>query len=154
MVKLFLFLFQLHNYLSMSNKNEIYHSGIIKSINGNKIEVSIIAKSACSSCHSKSMCSMSEMEEKIIEIYNFKENKYNLGDNVEVVMNLSMGNKAVFLGYGIPFVLLLSSLIITYNITNSEAISGIVVILSLGIYYFLLSLFRKKLQNTFSFRIK
>ncbi len=138
----------------MSNKNEIYHSGIVKSINGNKIEVSIIAKSACSSCHSKSMCSMSEMEEKIIEIYNFKENKYNLGDNVEVVMNLSMGNKAVFLGYGIPFVLLLSSLIITYNITNSEAISGIVVILSLGIYYFLLSLFRKKLQNTFSFRIK
>ena len=154
MVKLFLFLFQLHNYLSMSNKNEIYHSGIVKSINGNKIEVSIIAKSACSSCHSKSMCSMSEMEEKIIEIYNFKENKYNLGDNVEVVMNLSMGNKAIFLGYGIPFVLLLSSLIITYNITNSEAISGIVVILSLGIYYFLLSLFRKKLQNTFSFRIK
>ena len=138
----------------MSRKNEISHSGIVKSVNGNKIEVSIIAKSACSACHSKSMCSMSEMEEKVIDIYNFKENNYKAGDNVEVVMKLSLGNKAVILGYGIPFILLLSSLIITYNITNSEAISGIVVIFNLGIYYFLLSLFRKKLQNTFSFTIK
>ncbi len=138
----------------MNKKNEICHNGIVKSVAGNKIEVTILAKSACSACHSKSMCSMSEMEEKIIEIYNFKQNKYKPGDKVEVTMNLSMGNKAVLLGYGIPFIILMSSLIIAYHNTKNEAISGIMVILSLTLYFVILAMFRKKLQNTFSFNIK
>ncbi len=138
----------------MNKKNEICHNGIVNSVNDNKIEVTILAKSACSACHSKSMCSMSEMEEKIIEIYNFKQNKYKAGDKVEVTMNLSMGNKAVFLGYGIPFIILISSLIVTYNLSNSEAISGLAVITCLSIYYVLLYFFRNKLRNTFSFNIK
>lgn len=137
----------------MSKKNEICHNGIVNSVKDNKIEVRILAKSACSACHSKSMCSMSEMEEKIIEIYNFKQNKYKTGDKVEVTMNLSMGNKAVLLGYGIPFIILISSLITTYNISNNEAISGLVVIVCLTIYYVLLHFLRNKLRNTFSFNI-
>ena len=136
------------------NKNEICHNGIIKSIDGNKIEVLILSQSACSSCNSKNMCSISEMKEKLIEIYNFKENKYKIGDNVQVIMSLTMGNKAVFLGYGLPFLVLLVSLIFTFNITNSEAISGIVTIISLTLYYLLLAAFRKKISKTFSFQLK
>ena len=69
-------------------------------------------------------------------------------------MSLTMGNKAVFLGYGLPFLVLLGSLIFTFNITNSEAISGIVTIISLTLYYLLLAAFRKKISKTFSFQLK
>ena len=60
----------------MKSENEVCHNGRIKSIDGHKIEVVILSRSACSACHSKSMCSMTEMKEKSIDIYNFKENKH------------------------------------------------------------------------------
>jgi positive regulator of sigma E activity len=138
----------------MSKQTEIYHEGIIKSIENNRIEVVILSKSACSACHSKSMCSMSEMKEKIVDIYYFKTNKFKIGDNVQIVMSLSMGNKAILLGYGIPFVLLLSSLIASFNITNNEAISAAITLTVLSFYYLLLAAFRKRLSKTFSFQLK
>lgn len=138
----------------MSEKNEIFHDGIVKSIENNKIEIIILSKSACSACHSKSMCSMSEMKEKIVDIYFFKNNNYKVGDKVQVVMSLSMGNKAILLGYGIPFILLLSSLISSFYISSNEALSAAFTIFVLTLYYLVIAAFRKKLSKTFSFRIK
>ncbi len=133
---------------------EISHTGIIKSIDGNNIKVMILSKSACSACHSKGMCNMSEMEEKIIDIYNNDHNNYNVGDSVEVLMSLSMGNKAILLGYGIPFIVLLTSLIVFDKIFDNEGLAGLFTIIALIFYYLILSIFRKRISKTFTFKIK
>jgi positive regulator of sigma E activity len=133
---------------------EISHTGLIKSIDGNNIKVMILSKSACSACHSKGMCNMSEMEEKIIDIYNNDHNNYNVGDSVEVLMSLSMGNKAILLGYGIPFIVLLTSLIVFNKIFDNEGLAGLFTIIALIFYYLILSIFRKRISKTFTFKIK
>ncbi len=138
----------------MSKKNEICHSGIIKSISEDKIEISILAQSACSSCHSKGMCGMSETEEKIIEIFKFTKNKYKKGDNVNIGMNKNIAGKAVFFGYLLPFIIMMIAMLTVNHYSSNDAITGITTLLSIGIYYLTLSLFRKKLNKSFTFYIK
>ena len=137
-----------------SLKNEICHNGRVTNIDDTTIYVVIVAKSACSSCHSKTMCSMTEMEEKIIEIKRNDTHNFQIGDKVEVKMNQSMGTKAVLLGYFIPFILMMITLIASYNITGNEAITGLLTIVVLVIYYFLLFIFKKQISKNFSFQIQ
>ena len=49
----------------MSKKNEIVHAGKILEITPDFTTVQIIVSSACSSCHAKGLCGMSEEEEKV-----------------------------------------------------------------------------------------
>ncbi|MGE0089261.1 MAG: SoxR reducing system RseC family protein [Bacteroidales bacterium] len=137
----------------MSVSESIEHKGIIDSINGNKISVSFIALSGCASCHAKGYCSTSEMKEKSVEVYDFS-NLYKVGDEVTVVLKQSLGLKAVWLGYILPFILVITALIILSQITNSEAISGLGAIAILIPYYLILFLFKNRLKKTFSFFIK
>ena len=137
----------------MSVSKSIEHKGIIDSINGNKISVSFIALSGCASCHAKGYCSTSDMKEKSVEVYDFS-NLYKVGDEVTVMLKQSLGLKAVWLGYILPFVLVVTALIILSQITKSEAISGLGAIALLIPYYLVLFLFKNKLKKTFSFFIK
>ena len=50
----------------MYRKNEITHTGKIIEITPDFTTVEIMVSSACSSCHAKGMCGMSEEEEKVI----------------------------------------------------------------------------------------
>ena len=52
----------------MAKKNEIRHSGRIIEITPDFTTVQIVVSSACSSCHAKAMCGMSEDEEKVIMV--------------------------------------------------------------------------------------
>ncbi|MCD4746361.1 MAG: SoxR reducing system RseC family protein [Bacteroidales bacterium] len=134
-------------------KNIISHKGIINNIDNNKIYISIISQSACASCHVKGMCSVADMKEKIIEIENTKNNNYKIGDTVTVVMEKSSGTKAVVLGYFIPFIILLISLIVLISITNNEGLSGLISIGILIPYYLILYIFRDKLKKIFVFKL-
>lgn len=134
-------------------KNIISHKGIINNIDNNKIYISIISQSACASCHVKGMCSVADMKEKIIEIENTKNNNYKIGDTVTVVMEKSSGTKAVVLGYFIPFIILLISLIVLISITNNEGLSGLISIGILIPYYLILYIFRNKLKKIFVFKL-
>ena len=52
----------------MAKKNEITHRGKIIEITPDFTTVQIIVSSACSSCHAKGLCGMSEDEEKVIMV--------------------------------------------------------------------------------------
>ncbi|OQX76038.1 MAG: hypothetical protein B6D61_09395 [Bacteroidetes bacterium 4484_249] len=132
----------------------IKHSGIIKDIDSQQYYVSIIAQSACAACHAKSVCNVTELQEEIIEIPKEETDSYKIGDRVEILMEKSLGPKAVMLGYVIPFLLLLTTLIISLNIFDSEGAAGL---LSLGIlipYYLVLYWVKDKLKKTFIFKIR
>ncbi len=139
----------------MSDKNDnLQHPGRIDKIEEDKITVTILAMSACSSCHSKSMCSVSEMEEKTIEIKNADKTQYKVGQQITVYMKKSLGTWAVLFGYFFPFLLVIISLISLIAITNNEGLAGLI---SLGLlipYYFVIHLLKDKFQSTFEFSLK
>jgi len=130
------------------------HKGSIQRKDDQNYYVSIIAQSACSSCHSKGVCNSSEMKEKVIEVPRLPGDNFQEGDSVEVLMKKSLGTKAVIIGYVLPFALLLGSLIGFFNILQSEGMAGIISISVVTIYYGFLYLFRNRLKRTFTFSIR
>ena len=139
----------------MNNIEIIEHDGKIYNIDENYIFVKILSASACSGCHAKSFCPVSDLKEKIIQI-NKKDNnsEYKIGDNIIVYMKKSLGKKAVFLGYILPFIILFLSLMSFIFITNNEGLSGLLSLCLLIPYYLIIYFNRDKLNKTFNFQIK
>jgi sigma-E factor negative regulatory protein RseC len=130
----------------------INHDGIVQRNEGNAVIVSISSASACSGCHAEGSCTMSGKEEKIIEIYG----KYNVkpGDLVTILMKQSMGYSAIFLGYVLPFILVITVLIVMVSLKVPELLSGLTSIAILLPYYIALYTFRKRLNAKFTFTLK
>lgn len=131
---------------------KVLHEGIIQDVSENKIVVSIINASACSSCHAKGACLASDMKEKEIEIQHFS-GEYLPGQRVNIIGQTSQGMKAVFYGYLLPFLLVLGVLILSISLTNNEALSGLLSLAILLPYYGALYLFRNKIKRSFEFEI-
>ena len=132
--------------------SSIEHWGVIKDITPKTIKVSLLNVSGCATCHTKATCSVSDVDNKIIDVVN-TGSKFNKGEKVKIAFEKSLGPLALFIGYLLPFVLLMIVLIVSWSMTNDEIFAGIASIISVGIYYLFLTLFRKKLKNTFTFRI-
>ncbi len=96
---------------------------------------------------------MSDSKEKEIEISNFKQD-YLPGQEVTVVFQESQGFKALFYGYGLPFVLVFSTLIIAQIITENEAKAGLLSLFILIPYYITLYFFRHYFKKVFRFEVE
>jgi len=134
-------------------KTDISHQGYVKSVSNDSIIVNIVSQSACSSCHAKGSCSVSDMEDKEIEITNFNGH-FVPGQQVNVRFQQSQGFTAVFWGYLFPFLLVMGTLIISNILIENELIGGL---LSLGIlipYYISLYFFRHILKKMFKFEVE
>jgi len=136
----------------MSNIKSIEHKGRIETIQDNKIIVSILAVSGCASCQIKGVCSAADMQEKSIEVYDYT-NQYKVGEYVNVSLRQSLGFRALFLGYVLPFTLVLFILIILTIITKNEALSGIGALSVLIPYYLILFVLKDKIRKKFTFSI-
>ncbi|TVQ16613.1 MAG: Fis family transcriptional regulator [Bacteroidetes bacterium] len=138
-----------------TSKENIEHPGIIDKIESNRIWVSIQPQSACGNCHSKSYCGMAEVAEKIVEVQNFHpDRKYEPGQEVTISLKKSLGYRALFLGYLLPFLLVLSTLILSLQLTQNEAFSALVSVLIIVPYYWLLYTKRELIKSSFRFYIK
>jgi positive regulator of sigma E activity len=138
----------------MATGENICHQGTVVKTNEGIVYVKIQAVSACASCQAKSMCNLNEVQEKIIEVYQSGPAKHKPGDLVTVAMKRSMGNKALLLGYLLPFLVVMVTLFVFSYLTGSELQAGILSLVILIPYYMLLYHFRDKLKNTFSFEIE
>ena len=93
------------------------------------------------------------MKEKVIDVYT-NGVQYNEGDKVTITGTESMGFKALFLGYVLPFLLVLGTLITLTQTGHSEVTAGLI---SLGVlipYYIALKFLNHKIQKQFSFYLK
>lgn len=140
----------------MSDRTEnIEHPGIIDRIEGKRVWVSIQPQSACGNCHSKSYCGMAEVAEKIVEVQPPDNGKtYQIGQHVIISLKKSLGYRALFLGYLIPFFILLLSLILLISVTGNEALAAITSIFLMIPYYLILYINREKIKSSFRFYIK
>lgn len=134
----------------MSSK--IAHAGVISDISENVISVRIIQNTACSECHAKSACRVSESKEKIIEIPNRYEHLH-VGDNIIVEGSAIMGLKAVLYAFVLPLVLIVAVLILSIMYIQNEAIAACLSVLVLALYYCVLYIFRSKLKKKFVFHL-
>ena len=134
-------------------KNEITHTGKIVEITPDFTTVQIVVSSACSSCHAKSLCGMSEDEEKIIMLPTDPYATYDVGDEVQVYTKMSMGLKAAWISYVIPLAILMILILSLSFVIDNEFLRGGVAIAGVGVYYFFIWLFREKLSDQFEFYI-
>ena len=130
------------------------HSGKILEINPDFTTVQIIVSSACATCHAKSMCGMSEDEEKVIMVPTDPYADHQVGDEVQVMTKMTMGLKAVWISYVIPLAILMILILSLSSVIGNEVISGLVAIGGVGVYYLVIWLLRDRLQNEFLFYIK
>jgi len=135
-------------------KNEITHTGKILEITPDFTAVQIVVSSACASCHAKSLCGMSEDEEKVIMLPTDPYATYNVGDEVQVYTKMSMGLKAAWISYVIPLAILMILILSLSAVIESEALRALAAIGGVGVYYFFIWLFRERLANEFVFYIK
>ena len=142
------------NYVFMSKKNEIVHAGRILDITPDFTTVQIIVSSACSSCHAKTLCGMSEEEEKVIMLPTDPYATYNVGDEVQVCTKMAMGLKAVWISYVIPLAILMILILSLSGVIESEVYRALAAIGGVAVYYLFVWLFRNKLSNEFVFYIK
>jgi sigma-E factor negative regulatory protein RseC len=137
----------------VSDKNSIEHKGFIERINGNSIYVKILSQSACQSCHAKGACSVSEMQEKEVEVQNYKGD-FKIGETVNLVMSQSQGYSALLIAYIIPFILVFLTLLIFTLSGISELKAGLLSLAVLPPYYLIIYLFRNNIRKKFIFSVR
>ncbi len=132
----------------------VKHQGVISEISRETISVSIVAQSACASCHAKGFCTAADMKEKVIDVKNPGNLNQNVGDFVTLTMKRRLGNMAVLYGYFLPFVLLMLTLIASLSYFDDEGLAGLLSLLILVPYYFGLFMLKDKLSKHFEFHIE
>jgi len=90
---------------------KIEHEGVITGLDDNTVKVSLVNVSSCASCHAKAMCNVSETDQKEIEVLR-QGQPYKIGEKVRLSYQRSLEFKALFLGYLLPFLLVLGTLIV------------------------------------------
>jgi sigma-E factor negative regulatory protein RseC len=132
---------------------QIEHTGIVQHIEGNKAQILIVQQSACSACHAKSACTMSDQQEKVVEVL-VDDHSIREGDEVIVYGSSSIGLQAVLIAFVLPLLLVFLLLFILTFFVKNEAVAGLIALSVLIPYYLILSLFNKKLKSKFEFHIK
>jgi sigma-E factor negative regulatory protein RseC len=135
------------------SKTIIEHKGIINSISGNKIKVHFLNVSACASCHAKGVCTASDMEDKEIEVYD-TSGKFEKGEEVKILLQQSLGFRALLFGYVVPFILVLFALFTISAFTKNEVIIGVGALGILVPYYLIIYYLKDRFEKVFSFNIQ
>ncbi|MFA6129223.1 MAG: SoxR reducing system RseC family protein [Bacteroidales bacterium] len=137
----------------MESRATVTHEGIVELVSGSHIRVRFVAQSACAACHAKGVCSVSDSEDKFVDVESHLPG-LSAGDRVEVILAQSQGLKAVWYGYGLPLVILLLVIFVLNAITGREGFSALIGLGSLIPYYLVVYLFRKRISRSIEFILR
>ena len=135
-------------------KNEIKHRAKVVEMTPDFTTVEIIVSSACSECHAKGLCGMSEEQEKLIMVPTDGFADIKEGDEVKVLTKMTMGLKAVWISYVIPLAILMILILSLSAVFENEFLCGLAAVAGVAVYYFGIWLLRDRLSNEFVFYIK
>ena len=138
----------------MAKKNDIAHRGRILEITPDFTTVQILVSSACSSCHAKGLCGMSEEEEKVLMLPTDPYSEHKVGDEVEVHTKMTMGLKAVWISYVVPLAILMILILSLSLFIGNEYLVGGLSVAGVAAYYFVIWLLKDKLNDEFVFYLK
>ena len=137
-------------------KNEIItHDGVVKSVEGECVCVTIVQSSACSGCSARQMCNSADAKEKDVNVFTPDASAYRVGEKVQLEGRLSDGRRAALIAYGLPLFVLLPTVFLLMSLTGNETYSALGALSVVVLYYLIVFLFfRRRLQQSFSFHIK
>lgn len=135
--------------------SKIVHEGIIVEIESGAVQVRIEQNTACSECHAKGACTISDKKEKLIEIPKADNISSNLkvGDKVQIEGTTHQGLKAVFYSFVIPLILVFAVLIFSLRYLQDEAIAACLAFVALILYYVFLYILKDKFKKKFVFSL-
>jgi sigma-E factor negative regulatory protein RseC len=136
----------------MSNK--IKHSGVVEKVQGDTVQVRIVQTSACAACKVASHCNAAESKEKLVDVRCANSAAYKTGQQVVVTASTEVAARALLLGFGLPFVVLVSVLFIVLQVSGNEALAALSGLAALLPYYVVLYLFRDRIREQLSFAIE
>ena len=132
----------------------VKHCGEVVRIEGYSVFVRMTVNSACSGCHAKAVCGVSESTEKIVEVETMLASDFQIGESVEVaLLDNSMGTKSVVLAYVVPFFVLKAVLLGALALGASEGVAVLAAIGGVVVYYTALHLLRDKVKSKIKFII-
>lgn len=134
--------------------DEIIHSGRIVEITPEFTTVEIVSESSCSACHARGLCGVSESKTKAVQLPTRGWDNYKVGDEVQLTLKASMGHKAVWLAYVIPLIILLAVMLGMLEAGVKDIVAAAAAVSAIAVYYLVLWLCRKKLQEEYIFNIK
>lgn len=134
--------------------NKITHSGIVESVAERSVVVRILQTSACAACKVAGHCNASEAKEKLVDVYCDNAAVYTAGQAVVVSASRDVVGRALLLGFGVPFVVLVGVLFAVYRLTGDEGVAALSGLAALVPYYLLLWLLRNQIDQRISFQIE
>jgi len=135
------------------SKKDIKHLGIIRKITDDFYYVAVERTPACQGCAAKNFCNIHSNENDFIPVQRLPHQTFNTGDEVTIALTEKLGWKAVFYGYMMPFVALITGVIVAAAANLSQSAVGFTGIGALVVYYVVFSFFSKKIDKQFYFRI-
>ena len=130
----------------------IRHRGIITGVNPLRAEITTTG--ACASCHAKGVCSLGQTKQK--EITRLKEPddwQPVLGQEVFIEMHTRLGFKALWYAMVLPAIIMGVLVAGCVLLNLPEWMLGLIVLLGIGIYYFVIYLLKDRKQNVFYFTV-
>jgi len=97
---------------------------------------------------------MSEMQEKRVTVPKPDDKDFIVGQPVSIIMNTRQGNKAALFAYFIPAFLLVAIIVILSNLNVKEWLAATIGIGVIAVYYIVLSFFKNRLRNEFTYEIR
>lgn len=128
---------------------KVCKEGIVRKVQDDRLWVEVVVSSACGGCAAKSLCNISEKKNELVEAVNVTGEEFSIGETVQIQMMQKLANKAVVLGYLLPFVILVAGLFVCYALTQIEWLSVLVAFGLTAIYYLILKMFDKRLAREF-----
>lgn len=139
--------------MATAPEKTVEHNGRVVEVTKNNIRISIVSAAACGTCSAKSACSLSESTEKEV-VVDANELNLKVGDQVIVRLQRSQAMQAVVYGYVLPLFILLGALVTMVAVLGSEIYGAIAALVAVGIYYLLLTIFKKRLESKFVFKVQ
>jgi positive regulator of sigma E activity len=138
----------------MGSSGTIEHFGVITEVGDNIVRVSVMPESACGSCRARGSCLAGGNNERTIDAFRSPGENYSAGEHIKVILEQSHGMKALVLGYLLPFLFVLTGLVIMTSLGMNEGMAGLVSLAILAPYYLGLTFFKDRLKKEFSFRLQ
>ncbi len=135
-------------------KEQELQEGKIVAISAQTVHVEILLKEACQQCKSKSACMAFNTQERIIDITCYNPQDYQVGEIVDVKMDTVLGFKAVVYAYVLPMVLLLIVMVVGSHFLKHQLWVACWAVLAVVLYYLILYILRRKINQKFKFYIE
>jgi sigma-E factor negative regulatory protein RseC len=133
-------------------EKSISHEGVIEETDSKEIRVKITDIAPCGDCQAREACPASHGDEKILTVPMI-DSGYRAGEKVRVTIAQSLGFRALFLGYGLPLILVLTVMLVMTGISDNELTTGLVSLTILLPYYVALRLLRGRIDRQFLIKL-